>query len=97
MKNIITIPDGAGTYISRALKSPNRKRLLLRAWCKAYANPYLLFLPFLFFFIAYILIKNNNAFESDEARYFIFAQHLLEGYYSDPAPDINLWNGQKRK
>ncbi|MDP3014343.1 MAG: hypothetical protein Q8M92_08890, partial [Candidatus Subteraquimicrobiales bacterium] len=31
--------------------------------------------------------------EGDEGRYILFAQNLLHGFYSPPAPDINLWNG----
>lgn len=31
--------------------------------------------------------------DGDEARYVNFAEHLLNGYYSTAAPNINLWNG----
>jgi 4-amino-4-deoxy-L-arabinose transferase-like glycosyltransferase len=31
--------------------------------------------------------------EGDESRYFQFAENILNGYYSPPPPDINLWNG----
>jgi hypothetical protein len=56
-------------------------------------NPYLLFAPFLLFFIAFILLLHTNSNEGDETRYLMFAQNLLHGFYSPPAPDINLWNG----
>jgi len=56
-------------------------------------NPYLLFLPFLFLYIAIILAFSKNAFQGDEGRYIFFAKNLLHGYYSPPPPDINLWNG----
>jgi 4-amino-4-deoxy-L-arabinose transferase-like glycosyltransferase len=94
MDNSLTVPDGSGTSFQAAGPQQNgRGGVLMGIWSKAYANPYLLFLPFLVFFIGYIVLKNNNAFESDEERYYIFAQHLLKGYYSDPAPNVNLWNG----
>src|SRR5688572_4691293 len=94
MKNTFTVTDEGGpAYRSPVYNSSGSRGWFFRNWSKLAANPFILFLPFLIFFIAYILIKNNNAFESDEERYYIFAQHLLNGYYSDPAPKINLWNG----
>lgn len=56
-------------------------------------NPYLLFLPFLILFLAIVLKMNNDALEGDEGRYLTFAENLLNGFYSPPPPDINLWNG----
>ncbi len=94
MNNSVTAPEPTGSSFRPPRQKPEGiKGLVLRIRDKGYANPYLLFLPFLVFFVVYILIKNNNAFESDEERYYIFAQHLLQGFYSDPAPNINLWNG----
>ena len=29
----------------------------------------------------------------DEGRYYMYAQNLLQGFYSPPPPDIYLWNG----
>lgn len=56
-------------------------------------NPYLLFLPFLIIFVAIVLKMNNDALLGDEGRYLTFARNLLNGFYSPPPPDINLWNG----
>ena len=56
-------------------------------------NPYLLFLPFLIFFIVFIILFHTDGLEGDEGRYLMFAQNLLHGFYSPPAPAINLWNG----
>ena len=60
---------------------------------KTTRNPFLLFLPFLVFFIIYILKLQNNAIENDESRYLYFAQNLIHGFYSPSPPGINLWNG----
>lgn len=56
-------------------------------------NPFLIFSPFLVFFIFYALIYHHDLLEGDESRYIMFAQNLLHGFYSPSAPDINLWNG----
>lgn len=64
-----------------------------KLWSRARSHPFLLFLPFLLLYVVLVILKNNDAFESDEARYYMFSQNLLKGYYSDPAPAFNLWNG----
>jgi hypothetical protein len=56
-------------------------------------NPYLLFSPFLLFYLAFVLIFHLDAVVGDERRYLMFAQNLLQGFYSPPAPEINLWCG----
>jgi hypothetical protein len=56
-------------------------------------NPYLLFLPLLFLYIIIVLLFSKDILKGDEGRYIWFAQNLIQGYYSPPAPDINLWNG----
>lgn len=56
-------------------------------------NPYLLFSPFLVLFALIVFKFHTDAFEGDESRYYQFARNLLDGFYSPPAPDINLWNG----
>lgn len=56
-------------------------------------NPYLLFSPFLVLFAIIVFKFHTDAFEGDESRYYQFAKILLNGFYSPPAPDINLWNG----
>jgi 4-amino-4-deoxy-L-arabinose transferase-like glycosyltransferase len=60
---------------------------------KFFKNPYLIFLPFLLLFILLVLLFHTDAFEGDEGRYLMFAQNLLHGFYSPPAPYVNLWNG----
>ncbi len=56
-------------------------------------NPYLLFSPFLLLLIIYVLIFPTNGHQGDEGRYLEFAHNLLHGFYSPPAPNINLTNG----
>lgn len=60
---------------------------------KITSNPYLLFSPFLLLFALIVLKFHTDAFEGDESRYYQFAINLINGFYSPPAPDINLWNG----
>ena len=55
-------------------------------------NPFLLFSPFLIIYILYILIFRSD-FSGDDIRYLKFANNLLHGFYSPPAPDIELTNG----
>ncbi|MBB6109672.1 Dolichyl-phosphate-mannose-protein mannosyltransferase [Mucilaginibacter lappiensis] len=56
-------------------------------------NPFLLFLPFLLYYVYYILKHKWPVLYGDEPRYISFAVNLLHGFYSPPAPVINLWNG----
>lgn len=60
---------------------------------KIFGNPFLLFLPFLILFIIYVLAFPTNGQRGDEARYLMFAHNILNGFYSPPAPYINLTNG----
>jgi len=55
-------------------------------------NPFLLFSPFLCLYIIYILFFPPDMV-GDQPRYLKFAQNLINGFYSPPAPDINLTNG----
>lgn len=67
------------------------KKLLL--WYSNLNNTYYKFLPFL---ILYFLICIKFAppdFVDDEARYVRFANNILNGFYSPPFPNIDLWNG----
>jgi hypothetical protein len=60
---------------------------------KLLRNPFLIFLPFVFYY-AYIIVKSKwPKLYGDEIRYVDFASHLLHGFYSPPMPHINLWNG----
>lgn len=56
-------------------------------------NPYLLFLPFLCFYILFIIRYRYHEIYGDEGRYIDFAKNLFHGFYSPPMPNINLWNG----
>jgi hypothetical protein len=56
-------------------------------------NPYLFFVPFLIISIIYVLIFPTHGHFGDEPRYLLFAKNLLHGYYSRPAPDIDIGNG----
>lgn len=56
-------------------------------------NPYLLFSPFLLFFILIALCLYHDTIDNDGLGYLLFAHNLLHGFYSPPAPDINLWWG----
>ncbi len=56
-------------------------------------NPFLLYLPFLFFY-AYVIVNNKwPTLYGDEIRYVEFAHNLIHGYYSPSSPHINLWSG----
>ncbi len=56
-------------------------------------NPYILFSPFLLLFVLYVLKMHSDSMDGDEGGYIKFAENLLNGFYSPPAPDINLWWG----
>lgn len=60
---------------------------------KSNKNQFLLFLPFLFFYIAIILIYAKNENTGDEIRYLRYAQNLAHGFYSLPGPYLDLGNG----
>ncbi|WP_295654610.1 glycosyltransferase family 39 protein [uncultured Mucilaginibacter sp.] len=67
------------------MKMPQFKKLL--------NFPYLLFSPLLLYYS--YLIKQNKwpSLYGDEVRYMAFAKNLVHGFYSHPAPNIDLWNG----
>jgi hypothetical protein len=56
-------------------------------------NPFLLFLPFLLFFVILVVKAKNGPISADSYVYLQFAKNLLHGFYSPPAPDINLIEG----
>ena len=56
-------------------------------------NPFLLFLPFLILYIFLVLIFPTNGKLQDEPRYLMFAQNFLHGFYSPPAPNIDIGDG----
>lgn len=56
-------------------------------------NPYLLFSPFLVVFTIYVFLQPTDGIFGDQPRYLEYAQNLIHGFYSSPAPDISLING----
>ena len=50
------------------------------------------FLPLLFYYAIVVLILYSNSFWGDESRYIMFANNLLQGFYS-PGDEVYLWNG----
>jgi hypothetical protein len=56
-------------------------------------NPFIIFSPFLFFYAYVIIVNKWPTLYGDEIRYVDFAHNLIHGFYSPPAPHINLWNG----
>jgi len=60
---------------------------------KVHTNAFLLFAPFLFVYILYILIGSSPESFGDEPRYLNYAHHLIHGYYSPSYPYIDLGNG----
>lgn len=56
-------------------------------------NPYILFLPFLLFYLVVIALFQTSEIYGDESRYFYFAHNLLQGFYSPKAPNVDLVNG----
>jgi hypothetical protein len=53
-------------------------------------NPYLLFLPFLLFYIVFVLILYSQTLWGDEIRHVAYARNLSQGFYSPPPPGISL-------
>jgi len=56
-------------------------------------NPYLLFSPFLLFYIIFVLITQVDKLTGDEYRYVYYADNLLKGFYSPPPPYVDIPNG----
>src|SRR4051812_21408166 len=56
-------------------------------------NPYLLFLPFLLIYVIIVLILQDPPLWGDEIRHMSQVQDLLHGYYSLPAPHLEIRNG----
>lgn len=59
----------------------------------AFKNPFIVFSPFLLLFVALVLKLHSDEMIGDEGGYMQFAQNILQGFYSPPAPDIDLWWG----
>ncbi len=60
---------------------------------KITGNPFLLFLPFFILYVVLILIFAKEAHVGDENRYLMYAHNLSHGFYSVPAPFLDLGNG----
>lgn len=60
---------------------------------KLIQNPFLLFLPFLILYAVIILIFAKPTNIGDESRYVTYAQNLCHGFYSLPAPFLDLGDG----
>ena len=56
-------------------------------------NPWLIFSPFLCYYVYFIITNKWPTLYGDEIRYVDFAHNLLHGFYSPAAPHVNLWNG----
>jgi hypothetical protein len=70
-------------------------QLLTRAWKKLTAmpvRPVIFFLPFLFLYAAIVIVMANDELTVDEPSYLQLATNLLNGSYSPPPPDIDLWH-----
>jgi hypothetical protein len=56
-------------------------------------NVYFKLAPFLLLYSILCIFLGQNILIGDEERYLLFANNLLNGFYSPSYPDINLWNG----
>jgi 4-amino-4-deoxy-L-arabinose transferase-like glycosyltransferase len=56
-------------------------------------RPFLLFIPFLIFYVILILIFAKTANYGDENRYLKYAANLTHGFYSPAGPFLDLGNG----
>jgi hypothetical protein len=56
-------------------------------------NIYLKLFPFLILYLIICIFLSTNKLRYDEARYVMFAKNLINGFFSPPYPEINLWNG----
>lgn len=54
---------------------------------------YYQFLPLLLLYMTLTFINAPKQFAGDQTRYITFAKNLINGFYSPPPPEINLWNG----
>ncbi len=57
-------------------------------------NIYYKLLPFLFLYLIIIIFFSRIGIgDGDEDRYLWFANNLINGFYSPPAPNFDVWNG----
>jgi hypothetical protein len=65
---------------------------VLKRFAPPALRPGIFFLPFLFLYIFIILFFQKDELTVDEPSYLSFANNLLQGFYSPPPPDIDLWH-----
>jgi 4-amino-4-deoxy-L-arabinose transferase-like glycosyltransferase len=56
-------------------------------------NPFLLFSPFLLFYIVMVFIFPTNGMTGDENRYLMFGGNLVHGFYSPSTHNIDIGEG----
>ena len=56
-------------------------------------NIYYQLLPFLFLYAIIVILFPKDINASDQERYLRFAYNLLNGFYSTPYPNVDLWSG----
>ena len=57
-------------------------------------NIYLKLIPFLLLYLAVSFVFAPDKLVSDEIRYMLYARYLVNGIYSPPPPNIDLWAGR---
>lgn len=60
---------------------------------KSVRNPFVLFLPFLFLYIVFVLVMYSIPNRGDEPRYFRYANNILNHLLLKPAQSLDLTNG----
>jgi hypothetical protein len=53
-------------------------------------RPWLLFLPFLFFYIGFIFFTSSAGLHGDEVRHMNYVRNLSQGFFSPPPPHVDL-------
>lgn len=56
-------------------------------------NPFLLFSPFLLFYLVFAILMYTPALIGDESRFIAYTTNLLHGFYSYPSPNVDLLSG----
>jgi hypothetical protein len=56
-------------------------------------NPFLIFFPFLLLYVFIVLLFPTYGNTGDESKYLNLANNLINGFYSAPAPNVNLPEG----
>jgi hypothetical protein len=73
----------------KILKMRNSKLNILKK-IKLTKNPFLIFSPFLLFYLVFILTLYSKPLWGDEIRHFAYVQNLFHGFYSPPSPNVSL-------